>query len=95
MEKSLLGHLQPSEKNYKQFAGVHIIIGIDCPFHLLVLEFPQNPAEELLGGVGEGLWSCDCALAGSFVGELAKAHPFTPAVQCLPRNLCKAFHKRC
>lgn len=55
MEKSLLGHLQPSEKNYKQFAGVPLIIGIDCPFYLLVLEFPQKPAEELLDGVGEGL----------------------------------------
>lgn len=55
MEKSLLGHLQPSEENYKQFAGVHLIIGIDCSFHLLVLEFPQNPAEELLGGMGERL----------------------------------------
>lgn len=55
MEKSLLGHLQPSEKNYKKFAGVHLIIGIDCPFHLLVLEFPQNPAEVLFDGVGEAL----------------------------------------
>lgn len=52
MEKSLLGHLQPSEKNYKQFAGVHLITDTDCPFYLLVLEFPQKPAEELLGGVG-------------------------------------------
>lgn len=55
MEKSLLGHLQPSEKNYKQFAGVHLITGTDCPFYLLVLEFPQKPAEEQFGGVGEGL----------------------------------------
>lgn len=63
---------------------MHLITGIDCPFYFLVLEFPQNPAKELLDGVGEGLWACVSALADSFVGELKKAHPFPLAVQSLP-----------
>lgn len=75
---------------------MHLITGIDCPFYFLVLEFPQNPAKELLDGVGEGLWACVSALADSFVGELKKAHPLPLAVQSLPETQAKlsSFHKR-
>lgn len=68
---------------------MYLIIGIDCPFYLLVLEFLQIPAEELLAGVGEGLRTDVSALADSYAGELAKAHQFPPAVESLLRNPCK------
>lgn len=66
-----------------------LIIGIDCPFYLLVLEFPQIPAEELLAGVGERLWTGVFALADSYAGELAKAHRFPLEVESLRKNPCK------
>lgn len=70
---------------------MYLIIGIDCPSCLLLLEFPQTLMEMLHAAKGAELGNDVSSWAGSYAREVARTHLFPLMMKILSRNPSKGI----